>query len=284
MKEKNGKAARPKYHVLFPIAAYTDPTLYAAVKSAIQKKYSFFDGNAVDAARFYFGSKYTEDDVVWHDGFLQIDEDLDKTYMLEQEEATMPIYMGGSITEGSRNNTMSHFAGRILKKFGITDKAHQLYMERAEKCEPPLSKAELDTIWKSAVKFANKAQAQDGYIPPDKFNDEFSAGSLKPEDYSDIGEAKVLSRENMDCLRFNNTTGFFKEYLMLSIIHNAKLRLNGQHSWSTPACLKDKNFANARLARNLYDDLVMNHARRVIKADNPSRDDLATIKAEDFRF
>lgn len=208
MKEKNGKAARPKYHVLFPVAAYTDPTLYAAVKSAIQKKYPFFDDNAVDAARFFFGSKCTEKDVVWHDGFLQIDEDLDETDMLEQEEAAMPIYMGGSITEGSRNNTMSHFAGRVLKKFGITDKAHQLYMERAEKCEPPLSKAELDTIWKSAVKFANKVQAQDGYIPPDKFNDEFGAGSLKPEDYSDIGEAKVLSRENMDCLRFTNATGF----------------------------------------------------------------------------
>lgn len=208
MREKNGKAARPKYHVLFPVAEYTDPTLYAAVKRAIQKKYPFFDDNAVDAARFFFGGKCTEDDVVWHDGFLQIDEDLDETDMLEQEEAAMPIYMGGSITEGSRNNTMSHFAGRVLKKFGITDKARQLYMERAEKCEPPLSKAELDTIWKSAVKFANKVQAQDGYIPPDKFNDEFDAGSLKPEDYSDIGEAKVLSRENMDCLRFTNATGF----------------------------------------------------------------------------
>ena len=208
MREKNGKAARPKYHVLFPVAEYTDPTLYAAVKSAIQKKYPFFDDNAVDAARFFFGNKCAEDDVVWHDGFLQIDEDLDETDMLEQEEAAMPIYMGGSITEGSRNNTMSHFAGRVLKKFGITDKARQLYIERAEKCEPPLSKAELDTIWKSAVKFANKVQAQDGYIPPDKFNDEFDAGSLKPEDYSDIGEAKVLSRENMDCLRFTNATGF----------------------------------------------------------------------------
>lgn len=208
MKQKNGKAARPKYHVLFPVAEYTDSSFYAAVKSAIQKKYPFFDDNAVDAARFFFGSKCTEDDVVWHDGFLQIDEDLDETDMLEQEEAAMPIYMGGSITEGNRNNTMSHFAGRVLKKFGITDKAYQLYMERAEKCEPPLSKAELDTIWKSAVKFANKVQAQDGYIPPDKFNDEFDAGSLKPEDYSDIGEAKVLSRENIDCLRFTNATGF----------------------------------------------------------------------------
>lgn len=48
--------------------------------------------------------------------------------------------------------------------------------------------------------------------------------------------------------------------------------------------LKDENFANARLARNLYDDLVMNHARRVIKVNNPNKDDLATLKAEDFRF
>ena len=31
--------------------------------------------------------------------------------------------------------------------------------------------------------------------------------------------------------------------------------------------LKDKNFANGRLVRNLYDDLVMNHARRVIKIE-----------------
>ena len=47
---------------------------------------------------------------------------------------------------------------------------------------------------------------------------------------------------------------------------------------------KDENFANGRLARNLYDDLVMNHARRVVKVDNPSSVDLSTIKAEDFNF
>jgi len=47
---------------------------------------------------------------------------------------------------------------------------------------------------------------------------------------------------------------------------------------------KDENFANGRLARNLYDDLVMNHARRVIKVDNPSSADLSTIQAVDFNF
>lgn len=47
---------------------------------------------------------------------------------------------------------------------------------------------------------------------------------------------------------------------------------------------KGENFANGRVARNLYDDLVMNHARRVIKIYNPSSVDLLTIKAEDFNF
>ena len=48
--------------------------------------------------------------------------------------------------------------------------------------------------------------------------------------------------------------------------------------------VKDKNFANGRLVRNLYDDLVMNHARRVINMTNPGDAELSTIKAEDLTF
>lgn len=47
---------------------------------------------------------------------------------------------------------------------------------------------------------------------------------------------------------------------------------------------KDKNFANGRLVRNLYDDLVMNHAKRVINIANPDREELSIIKVEDFTF
>ena len=47
---------------------------------------------------------------------------------------------------------------------------------------------------------------------------------------------------------------------------------------------KDKSFSNGRLVRNLYDDLVMNHARRVINVENPGREELSTIKVEDFAF
>lgn len=45
--------------------------------------------------------------------------------------------------------------------------------------------------------------------------------------------------------------------------------------------MKNENFANGRLVRNIYDDLVMNHARRLVNVENPGRDDLATIKVDD---
>ena len=44
---------------------------------------------------------------------------------------------------------------------------------------------------------------------------------------------------------------------------------------------KEKNFSNGRLVRNIYDDITMNHARRTIKIDKPSRDDLARIICDD---
>lgn len=47
---------------------------------------------------------------------------------------------------------------------------------------------------------------------------------------------------------------------------------------------KDENFANGRLVRNLYDDLVMNHARRVVNVQNPTKADLSTITGDDFNI
>ena len=49
MIEKDGKAARPKFHVYFQIEETDDAGHYAAIKRAIHKTYPFFDGNALDA-------------------------------------------------------------------------------------------------------------------------------------------------------------------------------------------------------------------------------------------
>lgn len=204
MLAKDGQAARPKYHVYFSIGECTNAEDYAALKRAIHKAYPIFDGNALDAARFIFGADCTE--VVWHEGWVNIDEEVQ---MEEEEEDTSA---GGVIQAGQRNNTLSRFAGRIVKRYGATDKAHGIFLEEAEKCDPPLSDEELQTIWFSAVKFAKKIQGQDGYVPPDDYNNDFGDAdkSLKPSDYSDIGQAKVLSREYGDELIFTNATDYLR--------------------------------------------------------------------------
>lgn len=45
---------------------------------------------------------------------------------------------------------------------------------------------------------------------------------------------------------------------------------------------KDNNFANGRMIRNLYDDLVMNHARRISRVEDPDKEQLSLLLKEDF--
>ena len=211
MLPKDNKAARPRQHIYFPTSVFTDRKKYEELKAAIQRMYPFFDDNAKDAARFFFGSACSEDDLIWNEGWLTIDEAVDEEALVpnsdEDEDFGAPA-SSGPILEGSRNNTMSHFAGRILKKLGVCDKAKEAYKERARKCEPPLSEEELETIWNSAVKFYERVASQEGYITPDQYNDEFAIGDLKPEDYSDIGEAKVIARSCRMSLRYTSATDF----------------------------------------------------------------------------
>ena len=209
--DKEGKSARPRYHMYFPISEITDAGRYANLKKAIQSVYSFFDGNALDAARFIFGAEC--DEVIYHDGWMTVDEEVD-IFDIEEEDFDSDMSGGkstGPILEGSRNNTMSRFAGRILKKYGDTEKAHEAFLEHARKCDPPLPDSELKSIWNSAVKFYRKSiVTQDGYVPPEEYNADFEGATLKPEDYSDIGQAKVLVREYGEELKYTSATDFLR--------------------------------------------------------------------------
>ena len=203
MKVKDGKTARPKFHVYFQITETTDAGWYAALKRGIKKRFDFFDGNALDAARFIFGADAGE--VVWHEGWMTIDEEVEPDYEESKNEDTCSST--GPILEGSRNNTMSRFAGRVLKKYGVTDRAREAFELHARRCDPPLPEDELNTIWNSAVKFyKNTVCTQPGYVEPDEYNAEFD--SLKPEDFSDMGEAKALIKEYRDELLYTDATQF----------------------------------------------------------------------------
>jgi len=198
MKPKDGKCARPRFHVYFEIPEITDEPCYTELKRAVYHAYPFFDEAALDAARFIYGCPAEK--VLWQNGKMTIDQ------VLKAREAGIH-----SIPQGQRNNTMSRFAGRVIKRYGATERAYSIFLEEAEKCDPPLADAELNKIWQSAVRFGEKIARQDGYISPDQYNNDFARqGSLKPEDYSDIGQAKVLKREYGDELRYTENTDFLR--------------------------------------------------------------------------
>ena len=190
MREKRGKPARPKFHMMAAIEPIFSDSEYAALKKRIAATFPFVDPNALDAARFFYG---TEDPLVEYvpgtmtlTEFLAEEEDFD-TGMAQGE-------YGGNrvITEGKRNATMSRHAGKLVKRFGYTDEAHELFLKEAEKCDPPLDDAELEKIWHSAARTVKWAEQQPGYIPPEEYN---AIGGLKPDDYSDIGQAKVIATD-----------------------------------------------------------------------------------------
>lgn len=199
MLPKNGKSPRPRFHVYFPIPLITDAAAYTALKKRIAAEFPYFDKNALDSARLIFGVSNPQVEIF--NGNMSIVDFLDNANFeqWDNDSALVP--------EGSRNSTMSHYAGRIIKRLGNTDEAYRQFLKQAEKCNPPLDDSELQTIWNSAVKFGKKVAKQDGYIPPEQYNSGFN---LKPEDYSDIGQAKVLAREYGGELVFTDATDYMR--------------------------------------------------------------------------
>lgn len=194
---KGDKSARPRFHVFFPIPKVTDGEEYAAMKRKIADAFPYYDTNALDSARFLYGND--SDEVEFYEGdktildYLEEDDFADFDASLEQ------------VPEGQRNSTMSHIAGKIIKRYGNTEDAYQIFLKKAELCNPPLPESELKVIWRSASKFGKKVSNQEGYIPPEQYN---SDCRLKPEDFSDVGQATVLATEYKDILRYSPSTDY----------------------------------------------------------------------------
>lgn len=203
MREKYGKPARPKFHVLFPIEHITDAATYSDMKKLVNAIFPYFDTKALDAARFFFGT--TSPEVELYPG------DMNLTDFLEDDDFDAAMANGHRVNqvipEGNRNATMSRFAGRVIKKYGDSDSAYQCFLDEAAKCSPPLEEQELLTIWHSAQKFYARVQQQDGYVPPELYND---PASYKPSDFSDVGQAEVLAKYFSGELRYSPATHFIR--------------------------------------------------------------------------
>ena len=257
MKAKNGRPARPKFHVLFPIEECTSSEQYAAMKQKVYEYFPYFDAQALDSARFFFGTENPE--IECYEGtllnellpirhvpsphgeggpsFTTVDEvsrsqSSASARLIGASHAPTPLselheggensgehcFTGGKnpvfttpIPQGQRNTTMYSIAVKVLKRFGDTEKATDLFLAESERCVPPLDSEELAGIWNSALKFFQRKIASDpNYVSPETYGNDFKNVSLKPPDYSDLGQAKALVKECGDELCFTEATDYLR--------------------------------------------------------------------------
>ena len=162
----------------------------------------------------------------------------------EQKDPSGGLFV---IPEGSRNATLSRYAARAILRFGEGERARQLFLKEAARCRPPLPDRELESIWKSACRFRARVSSEEGYVNPENYGkDDFEsvedsaegkeerrdrntgkgppghgnnqgsradrppAGSLKPEDYTDLGQARILAREYGEELRYSSAFDYMR--------------------------------------------------------------------------
>ncbi|WP_165622599.1 phage/plasmid primase, P4 family [Streptococcus equi] len=251
---KGDKSARSRFHVFFPIPKVTDGEEYAAMKRKIADAFPYYDTNALDSARFLYGND--SDEVEFYEGdktildYLEEDDFADFDASLEQ------------VPEGQRNSTMSHIAGKIIKRYGNTEEAYQIFLKKAELCNPPLPESELKVIWRSASKFGNKVSNQEGYIPPEQYN---SDCRLKPEDFSDVGQATVLATEYKDILRYSPSTDY--------MVYNGSFWEESKpKSQGVSQDLTERQLAEAETEmKKAMDELVKNGGMEILVSVGPKK-------------
>ncbi|EPD33658.1 phage/plasmid primase, P4 family domain-containing protein [Propionimicrobium lymphophilum ACS-093-V-SCH5] len=199
MKTKGTESARPRFHVYYPIDQISDASEYAGLKKYLAARFSFFDANALDAGRFIYGNPAAE--VAVFEGVQLLD-----AWLTAADEQDMFAVFDAStqaIGKGSRNATLSRFAGRVLIRYGNTTQARELFDRKAALCDPPLPAGELAMIWDSACKFAAKVAAQPDYVLPEVYR---VLSGLRPGDFSDVGQADLLAAEYANKIRYSPST------------------------------------------------------------------------------
>lgn len=88
MKEKDGRPPRPKYHLYFPISTVKDSHMYKQLKLEITARLPYFDLNARDAARFFFG--YPAQQAWLYEGSKLVTDWIRETPRPEQTEQPKP--------------------------------------------------------------------------------------------------------------------------------------------------------------------------------------------------
>lgn len=209
---KGTAPAVPRFHVIFPIERTEDREQLEGLKRALCSRFPYYDSACVDGARFFFGVQQPQGEAV--DGLFTLDEMLDpETEAPPEEHAAASVEV---IPQGSRNDTLSAYALKVLKAKGADDgTARRLFDAKAAQCVPPLDDDELETIWRAAVRaYRAKVANKPDYLDPTAYalqglqGGSTDAAGLRPSDYSNLAQARIFERRNAGEVLYNSGLGW----------------------------------------------------------------------------
>lgn len=213
---------------------------------------------------------------------------------------------------GTGKTTVARIVGRIYKQIGLLSKGHFVEVSRTDliagyQGQTALKVKKVIEQAKGGVLFIDEAYSITENDHTDSYGREclteltkaledyredlvvIVAGYTEPMNQFFESNPGLKSRFNT-FIEFNDYSSNELDEILVSMCKKNDYILTDEVKekihfyFEQQASSKDKSFSNGRLVRNLFDDLVMNHARRVINVKNPGREELSTIKVEDFAF
>lgn len=208
MQPKGSSGPVPRFHCYFSVAPTADRAEVEQLKRSVCAAFPYFDANAIDAARFLFGVESPRGFAV--EGALLLSDLFPYADEKDAEGSTAALQ---EIPEGQRNSTLSRFGFQLLKRLGDTEEARAEFDRRAEACTPPLDDGELSTIWAAAVAaYRRKIESRPDYLAPAEYAlqglQPQPGGSLRPLDFSNVGQARVFAADTAGQVLFSEGTGW----------------------------------------------------------------------------
>ncbi len=220
------------------------------------------------------------------------------------------LHMAFTGNPGTGKTTVARIVGRIYKQLGLLSKGQFIEVSRTDliagyQGQTALKVKKVIDKAKGGVLFIDEAYSITENDHSDSYGRECLTELTKAlEDYRDdlvvivagyTEPMKLFFESNPGLKSRFNTFIEFSDYsadeleeILISICKNNDYILSDdarkkiEHSLKEKIEHKDEHFANGRLARNIFDDLIMNHARRIVNIPTPSREQLSTITAVDY--
>lgn len=228
---------------------------------------------------------------------------------LHSQKNTLHLAFTGN--PGTGKTTVARIVGRIYKKLGLLSQGHFIEVSRTDliagyQGQTALKVKSVIERAKGGVLFIDEAYSITENEQSDSYGKECLTELTKAlEDYREdlvvivAGYTKPMYQffESNPGLKSRfNTFIEFDDYdadelleILLSIclsndyILTEDLKNKVYFYFVEQLDKKADDFANGRFVRNIYDDLVMNHARRTAKLNKPTKEDLSIIILEDFK-